>query len=80
MILSLFNAGVRGVFLPSSHFQIELAHWPDPEGQLSSNSQRFCVWDDQIQSLKKRCNAFIPDFFGVHDMYLLVIGSYDHSR
>jgi len=29
-------------FLPSSHFQIELAHWPDPEGQLSSNSQRFC--------------------------------------
>ena len=42
VILSLFNAGVRGVFLPSSHFQIELAHWPDPEGQLSSNSQRFC--------------------------------------
>ena len=30
--------------------------------------------------MKKRCNAFIPDFFGVHDMYLLVIGSYDHSR
>ena len=24
-----------------------------------------------IESLKKQCNAFIPDFFGVHDMYLL---------
>ena len=38
----LFFAGVRGVFLPSSHFQIELANWPYPEGQLWCNSQRFC--------------------------------------
>jgi len=30
--------------------------------------------------MKKRCNAFIPDFFGMHDMYLLVIAIYGHSR
>ena len=41
---------------------------------------KILLWDNQIQSLKKQCNVFIPDFFDVHDMYLLVIGSYDHSR
>jgi len=41
---------------------------------------KILLCDDQIQSLKKRCNAFIPDFFGMHDMYLLVIAIYGHSR
>ena len=44
------------------------------------NQPKILLWDDQIQSLKKRCNAFIPDFFGVHDMYLLEISIYGHSR
>ena len=76
----LFFAGVRGVFfafLPLPDRACPLAR---PQGTVVIQFTKILLWDDQIQSLKKRCNAFIPDFFGVHDMYLLVIAIYGHSR
>ena len=85
MILSLFNAGVRGVFLPSSGlpFPDRVPPLAQPRGTVLDSHpihKDFVMRRPDSKSLKKRCNAFIPDFFGMHDMYLLVIAIYGHSR
>ena len=73
---SLINAGVRGVFClpPTSRSSSPIGPTPRASCHPIHDQAKILLWDHQIQSMKKRCNAFIPDFFGVHDMYLLVIG------
>ena len=73
---------------PSCHGKTQNVNVPASQNQLVSGriknlttaaKRALLNYSVQIQSLKKRCNAFILDFFGVHDMYLLVIAIYGDS-